>query len=539
MPNEIIVRVKVIEDESNKIIREKIKVDAANLGDTIAVNVNEHVTQRLEREARADSGGSGGYSRAGDAIGDTIGKRVSDRITERIKVDVDEKLRDHVDVSSRDHISVSDRNREHVRVSVDVDKKSLMQQITGFGSGIADKVSGFLHDGLMSGLTMVFGGDIFSALIRTFLFTLVTTVIAPMLGMALAASVLAALGGGVLAAGIVAAFQDPKIKAAAAGLKNDLAPVMKDFGDNFKGPVLDFIDGLKGVIKQVSPMIDKLGQDFKPVADAVGQGLIGFLQNALPGILRAADDSGPVIQTIAENLPGIGDAIGSLFDHIRKHGPEASQFFDDLFHAIQVVIRALGWLIDILSSMYTVTRIILTTLTEMFLEWAGATLGAARIAFGWIPGIGPKLDHAASEFARFKGKVIDYLNKIPDNKDIQIRMHLVLTGVVGAAGDAFRQLYGKSAGGVASGIAHAATGGSRNGLTMVGEHGPELADMAPGSRVYSNADSLRMVGQGRSDRPIIINLIMDGKQVARATIDPMREIVRNSFGGSVQMAYGS
>lgn len=56
-------------------------------------------------------------------------------------------------------------------------------------------------------------------------------------------------------------------------------------------------------------------------------------------------------------------------------------------------------------------------------------------------------------------------------------------------------LFGKASGGV---IGTAATGGVRSGLTMVGEHGRELVRAAPGSHVYSNPDTERMLGQGGS-----------------------------------------
>ncbi|MFE4697153.1 phage tail protein [Streptomyces sp. NPDC056738] len=46
----------------------------------------------------------------------------------------------------------------------------------------------------------------------------------------------------------------------------------------------------------------------------------------------------------------------------------------------------------------------------------------------------------------------------------------------------------KAAGGI---VGMAASGGIRSGLTWVGEHGPELADLPVGSRVWSNPDSRR------------------------------------------------
>lgn len=42
----------------------------------------------------------------------------------------------------------------------------------------------------------------------------------------------------------------------------------------------------------------------------------------------------------------------------------------------------------------------------------------------------------------------------------------------------------------------AAGGGPRSNRTLVGEQGPEIVDLAPGSMVHSNPDSMRMLGEG-------------------------------------------
>jgi hypothetical protein len=49
-----------------------------------------------------------------------------------------------------------------------------------------------------------------------------------------------------------------------------------------------------------------------------------------------------------------------------------------------------------------------------------------------------------------------------------------------------------SGGIVGGGVGTAATGGARASFTWVGEHGPELLDLAPGTRVHSNPDSMAM-----------------------------------------------
>jgi predicted nucleic acid-binding Zn-ribbon protein len=91
------------------------------------------------------------------------------------------------------------------------------------------------------------------------------------------------------------------------------------------------------------------------------------------------------------------------------------------------------------------------------------------------------------------------------------------------------------------GIIGAQGGGPRSRQTLVGEQGPELVDLAPGSRVHSNPDTRRiMAGAGSrgGGGPIELVINLDGREVARGMWDPMRAEVWDRAGGSVQKALG-
>jgi multidrug resistance efflux pump len=96
----------------------------------------------------------------------------------------------------------------------------------------------------------------------------------------------------------------------------------------------------------------------------------------------------------------------------------------------------------------------------------------------------------------------------------------------------------RATGGV-RGLSAAATGGVRSNMTLVGEHGPEVVNLAPGSHVRSNGDSRRLLGGGGggSGVPIQVNLVLDGRIVAKALIDPMRGEIADK-GGNVQSVLG-
>jgi hypothetical protein len=93
------------------------------------------------------------------------------------------------------------------------------------------------------------------------------------------------------------------------------------------------------------------------------------------------------------------------------------------------------------------------------------------------------------------------------------------------------------------GIQGAATGGARTGLTMVGEAGPELVNLPPGTQVHSNPDTRRMMAQGTADsaaKKMQISLSFDpsrAPEAIRGIMEGIRAEVRDG-GGSVQTVLG-
>lgn len=87
------------------------------------------------------------------------------------------------------------------------------------------------------------------------------------------------------------------------------------------------------------------------------------------------------------------------------------------------------------------------------------------------------------------------------------------------------------------GIIGAAGGGPRSGMTWVGEQGPELVSLAPGSTVHTAGDSQRMMSGGGGGGPIIVNVSIGGNKVGELLIDPLRKSI-SARGGNVQATLG-
>jgi hypothetical protein len=94
----------------------------------------------------------------------------------------------------------------------------------------------------------------------------------------------------------------------------------------------------------------------------------------------------------------------------------------------------------------------------------------------------------------------------------------------------------RATGGIAG---SAATGGIRRGLTLVGEHGRELVDMAPGSRVYPNGATEAMLGAGGGGRggTVVLELKSGGSRLDDLLVEILRRSIR-ARGGDVQLVLG-
>jgi uncharacterized phage infection (PIP) family protein YhgE len=86
-------------------------------------------------------------------------------------------------------------------------------------------------------------------------------------------------------------------------------------------------------------------------------------------------------------------------------------------------------------------------------------------------------------------------------------------------------------------VGAAASGGSRNGLVLVGEHGPELVKLPSGSTVHSNPDTQRMFGMGRQAHHVVLEIHSGGSRLDDAIVEIIRKSVRTR-GGNVQLALG-
>lgn len=139
----------------------------------------------------------------------------------------------------------------------------------------------------------------------------------------------------------------------------------------------------------------------------------------------------------------------------------------------------------------------LKLLWRIFSEVVGNIVNGAATAFGWIPGLGPKLEAAAKNFNAFRDRVNAALDGIED-EIVNVTYRQQGRAVQGSS------VFQSGIGGYAAG-----TPSARPGLAWVGEGGrPELVNFRGGERVYDAQTSARMAS-GAGSGPVTLHATGD------------------------------
>jgi len=196
-----------------------------------------------------------------------------------------------------------------------------------------------------------------------------------------------------------------------------------------------------------------------------------------------------------------------------------------------------------------------------FLSFVSTILNLGIRAFSWVPGVGDKLRTA-------KVAVDSFRNTVTSSMSSASKAALNMASAANRAGDAMLSAAGKAwnlannirnippnktvnvvykqtnaAGNIIGraiahgGILGAAGGGPRSRSVLVGESGPELAELPPGTMIKSNPDTNRMMGTSSAPIVQIIFPKLTGSKFVDELFEDLRKGIRVN-GGNVQAVLG-
>ena len=328
-------------------------------------------------------------------------------------------------------------------------------------------------------------------------------------------------------------------KAAGQGFNGSLARLKDTIGDTFRNL------GTK-LLPKITELANWLNAKGVPAVIAFGEKVGPYLGKAFGAawrgiqvVFRAGQRLGawfkneflPAIRPVVEQaLPAFKRGLDTIKSAFASSGKQGTDWQGILRTVGQVVITVAKVAIPVLAAAFQVVAVNVKSLvfafreilwpalkfvTKLTLDMFGAFINGAASAFGWIPGLGPKLKTAAANFNKFRDSVNASLDGI---RDQTIVMRIVGKGNVGGNRS---QSKAKQVQDIRS--QRAVGGYVRPGsYALVGENGPEYAYFPSGGTVMTAGQSARS-GSGAGGGVVVQQTIhvhgsvIDSRELLRIT----------------------
>ncbi len=273
----------------------------------------------------------------------------------------------------------------------------------------------------------------------------------------------------------------PPVARAIGDILQVAAPALSTITDSIKGAAEAFSDWIRRSKDSgdLQKWLDKAMETFgklKDIAVNVGE-IIG-------GVFRASGNEGDSM------LDQMISATQSISDWVNGDGQGVISFFSSVFALLGQVAPLFSLWSDYFSGISYAAKAAWELITDVFRTAIGLWLGYLNVlvqgaakAFGWIPGIGPKLKAAAAEFEQFKNQVNNSLDNIQD-ETVNIVYRAIRVGDHTYSG-------AQAGGSYSSGIGGVASGGPGGSVRQVNEHGHEFVDFTRGM-VYNSNQTKRL-----------------------------------------------
>ncbi|HGT0320973.1 MULTISPECIES: hypothetical protein [unclassified Clostridioides] len=226
------------------------------------------------------------------------------------------------------------------------------------------------------------------------------------------------------------------------------------------------------------------------VAD-IGLGMLEPLKPVMSGLIGFIDQASPKILEVGTKITsGIGTAIGWF----QQQMPTLAPIFQTAFSAISSIVSTVAPIIgQVISALAPIFMGLLSVASSVLSGIASAVKTVAPIVSSLISKFSPVFSNVGStlkSMGKIFKNVFDSVMKVVKKASDYIKP--LIDGIAGAANglsDGFNWVVGKLAGN--------ATGTKywSGGLSVVGEHGPELVQMPRGSKVFTNSESKSIVNK--------------------------------------------
>lgn len=278
-----------------------------------------------------------------------------------------------------------------------------------------------------------------------------------------------------------------------ASSKDDPKAVQKQLETMYAGGAGKLADSGSGLLSTITGKLKSniadIGQSMLEPLKPVMTNVIGFIDQVTPKMLEFGNK--------------IGEGLGKGITWITENMPTIQPIFSNIFGAIQTVVT-------------TVTPIIGQALVALGPVFTGL-LSVAGVAMKGISGvvqavapIVSSLINALKPVFKNVGSALENMGKIFKSvfdgiKSVVEKAYNFVKPLIDGIGNAVSGISGAVSSGlgwIASKVGKNATGTKywRGGLSVVGEHGPELVQMPSGSKVYTNTETNSILNSDKQGR---------------------------------------
>lgn len=278
-----------------------------------------------------------------------------------------------------------------------------------------------------------------------------------------------------------------------ASSKDDPKAVQKQLETMYAGGAGKLADSGSGLLSTIT------GKLKSNIAD-IGQSMLEPLKPVMSNVIEFINQVTPKMLEFGTK---IGEGLGKGITWITENMPTIQPIFSNIFSAIQTVVT-------------TVTPIIGQALVALGPVFTGL-LSVAGVAMKGISGvvqavapIVSSLINALKPVFKNVGSALENMGKIFKSvfdgiKSVVEKAYNFVKPLIDGIGNAVSGISGAVSSGlgwIASKVGKNATGTKywRGGLSVVGEHGPELVQMPSGSKVYTNTETNSILNSDKQGR---------------------------------------
>ena len=274
-----------------------------------------------------------------------------------------------------------------------------------------------------------------------------------------------------------------------ASSKDDPKSVQKQLESMYSGGANKLADSAGGLLSTIT------GKLKSNLAD-IGLGMLEPLKPVMTQFIGLIDSATPKILEVGQSITS---GIGAGIQFIQTHLPTVAPFFQTAFETAKGIVSAVAPVIgQLLTALGPVFKGLLSV-AQVVMQGIGlAVKTAAPIVSGLIKALSPVFSSVGSALESL-GKIFGSVFKGIMN--IVEKTYNFIKPLIDGIGSAVSGISGAISNGlswVASKIGGNATGTKQwgGGLSVVGEHGPELVQMPRGSKVYTNTETRRIAKEG-------------------------------------------